>query len=93
MFVFVCVCVCVCVCVYVRGYVLSCVGRGLFDRLITRPKELYQVSQYDYETSGVRRPRSLHGLMMMMMMKTKGSTVFSGRMRRWQNNAKWILKE
>jgi hypothetical protein len=36
--------------------VLSCVGRGLSDRLITRPKESYQVSETDYETSRVRRP-------------------------------------
>jgi hypothetical protein len=29
---------------------LSCVGRGLCDGLITRPKESYQVSLQDYET-------------------------------------------
>jgi hypothetical protein len=41
---------------------LCCVGTGLCDGLITRPKESYQVSKIDYETSGVRRPRSLQGL-------------------------------
>jgi hypothetical protein len=46
-----------CLCV-----VLSCVGRGLYDGLITRPKESYQMSNIDYETSGVRRPRSLQGM-------------------------------
>jgi hypothetical protein len=45
-------------CLYV---VLSCVGRGLCDGLITRPKESYQVSKTNYKTSRVRRPRSLQG--------------------------------
>jgi hypothetical protein len=31
---------------------------GLCDGLITSPKEFYQVSTINYETSGVRRPRS-----------------------------------
>jgi hypothetical protein len=32
-------------CLYLCFYVvLSCVGRGICDRLITRPKESYQVS-------------------------------------------------
>jgi hypothetical protein len=42
--------------------VLSCVGKGLCDGLIPRPKGSYQVSKIDYETSGVRRPRSLQVL-------------------------------
>jgi hypothetical protein len=42
--------------------VFSCVGRGLCDGLITRTKESYQVYKIDYETSRVRRPRSLQGL-------------------------------
>jgi hypothetical protein len=37
-------------------FVLSCVGRGLCDGLISRPTESYSV-QIDYETSCVRRPR------------------------------------
>jgi hypothetical protein len=43
-------------------FVLSCVGRGLCDQLITRPKESYQLSEIEHEISGVRRPRSLQGL-------------------------------
>jgi hypothetical protein len=42
MFVFLCV-------------VLSCVGRGLYNDLITRPKESYRVSDKTRETSE-RRP-------------------------------------
>jgi hypothetical protein len=56
--------------------VLSCVSRGLCDGLITRPKESYQVSKIDYETSRVRRPRStrtVEPLMMMMMSMTNGA--------------------
>jgi hypothetical protein len=37
----------VCLCLYV---VLSCVGRGLCDGLITRPEESYLVSLCDQET-------------------------------------------
>jgi hypothetical protein len=48
--------------VFVFYVVLSCVGRGLCDGLITRPEESYRVSKIDYETSRVRRPRSLQGL-------------------------------
>jgi hypothetical protein len=48
--------------------VLSCVGRGLCDGLITRPNEFYQVSKVEQKTSGVRRPRSVEPLMIMMMM-------------------------
>jgi hypothetical protein len=43
-------------------FVLSCADRGLCDELITRPKESYQVSKINYETYGVRRPRSLQEL-------------------------------
>jgi hypothetical protein len=50
----------VCFCLYV---VLSCVGRGLCDGLITRPKESHQVSKIDYETSRVRWLRPLQGLL------------------------------
>jgi hypothetical protein len=47
---------CLSLCLYV---VLSCIGRGLCDGLITRPNEFFYVSKMDYETSYVRRPRSL----------------------------------
>jgi hypothetical protein len=50
-------CFSLCFCV-----VLSCVGRGLCDGLITLPRGSHQVPKIDYETSGVRRPRSLQGL-------------------------------
>jgi hypothetical protein len=48
--------------VFVLYVVLSCVGRGTCDGLITSQKESYRVSKIDYETSGVRPPRSLQGL-------------------------------
>jgi hypothetical protein len=42
--------------------VLSCAGRGLCDGFITSQKESYLVSKIDFETSGVRRPKSLQGM-------------------------------
>jgi hypothetical protein len=50
---------CLFLCLYV---VLSCVGAGLCEGLITRLKKCCQVSKLDYETSRVRRPRFLQGL-------------------------------
>jgi hypothetical protein len=41
-------------CLYV---VLSCVGRGLCDGLITRPEESYRVSKYDHAEG---KGKSLH---------------------------------
>jgi hypothetical protein len=46
-------------CVYM---LLSWVGIGLCDRLITRPEESYPVSVCDYETSIQRRARPKYGL-------------------------------
>jgi hypothetical protein len=42
--------------------VLSCVGRGLCDRLVTRPKESYWVSKWIKKPLYVRRPRSIQEL-------------------------------
>jgi hypothetical protein len=45
---------------------------GLCEGLITRPKESYKVSKIEYETSGVRRPRSLtRTVEPLMMIMTK----------------------
>jgi hypothetical protein len=40
-------------CLYV---VLSCVGRGLWDGLITRPEESYRMSKYDHAEGKGKRP-------------------------------------
>jgi hypothetical protein len=42
--------------------VVSCVGRGLSDGVVTRPEESYQMTKIYYETSGVSWPRSFQGL-------------------------------
>jgi hypothetical protein len=43
-------------CLYV---VFSCLGRGLCDELITRPKESYQLSNEDTETQKGHRKTSI----------------------------------
>jgi hypothetical protein len=50
-------CLSLCFCV-----LLSCLGRGLLDGLITHPEESSHLSEWNYETFGVRLPRSLQGL-------------------------------